>query len=107
MRGSILLYIVGSVCIEFGRRLYPRHQLLIFQSDEFFTRITAYDAIWHKLLTLVVFGHLITVGDVTFGSKVCVQTTLCKDDRNFLGVIGIIGLYSHIVDLRSYAKGSV
>ena len=84
MSSGISLHIVGSILIEFGRRLYPWHQLLVLQTNEFLTCITAYDTIRHELLTLIVLRHLLTVGDVALGCEVSIQSALCQDDGDLL-----------------------
>ena len=101
------LHVVGCILIQLGRGFHPRHQLLIFQTDQLLTCIPANDAIRHKFLALIVFRHLTVVCDCPLRSEIGIQTTLGQDNGDLLTVIGIVGLNSHIVDLRTYAEGCV
>ena len=107
MRLGILLHVVGSILVELGRRLHPRHELLVLQSDELFSRVSANNAIGHELLALVVLGHFLTVGDVSLWRQIGVQPAFGQYDGHLLAVVGIVGLYGHIVNLRAYAEGRV
>ena len=104
---SIGLHIVGGILIELCRRLYPRHQLLILQTNQLFTSIAAHNTIRHKLLALIVLRHLLTVSDISLWCEVSIQAALSQNDGDLLTVIGIIGLHSHIVNLRTDTEGSV
>ena len=101
------LHVVGCILIQLGRGFHPRHQLLILQTDQLLTCIPANDAIRHKLLALIVFRHLAAIGNCTLRSEIGIQTALCQDDGDLLTVITIVGLHSHIVNLRTYAEGCV
>ena len=82
-----------------------RHQLFILNTNEVATLITGYDAVRNQFLTLLVFGHLTTVGDTALGRQIGIQTSLGQHQRHLLGSIGIVGLHGHIVNLRTYAEG--
>ncbi len=104
---SIRLHIVGGILVEFGRRLYPRHQLLILQAYELLTLIVAYDTVGHKLLALLILRHLSSVADVAFRSEIGVQPALSQDDSYLLAIIGVVCLHSHVVDPRTNTEGCV
>ena len=104
---GISLYIVGSVLVEFGRGLYPRHQLLVFHTNQLLASIVANDTVRYKLLTFIIFRHLIAIGDVALWSQIGIQTALCQNDGNLLTIVGIIGFYGYIVDFRTYTECSV
>ena len=57
MSGGVCFHIVGCILIEFGRWLHPRHQLLVLQTNKFFTGIMAYDAIRYARM-MVIFSPL-------------------------------------------------
>ena len=103
----ISLYIVGSILIKLCRRLYPRHQLLVFHTNQLLASIVANDTVRYELLTFIIFRHLIAIGDVALWSQIGIQTALCQNDGDLLTIIGIKGFYSYIVDLRTYTECSV
>ena len=103
----VCLHIVGSICIKLGRRLHPRHQLLILQTYELFACIVAYNTIWNELLTFIIFRHFAVICDMTLWCQIGIQTAFCQNDSNLLGIVGIIGLHSDVVNLRTYAEGCV
>jgi len=81
------------------------HQLFIFHANEVSAFVAGHDAIGNQLLTFLIFGQFTTVGDSTLSRQIGVQTGLGQHQRYLVGGIGIVRLYSHVVNLRTYAKG--
>ena len=97
----VCLHIVGSIAVNFCAWLYPRHQLVVMQTYKFCSLVVSYDSIWHKLLSLVVFGHFIAIGDVAFWIEIGIHASLSHNQSHLLRIIGIIGFQCHIVNIRT------
>ena len=90
-----------------AHRLDGWHQLLVLHSHEVSTLIMSHNTIRNQFGTFLVGRQLTTVGDGSLGREIGIQTSLSQHNRDLVGAIGIIGLYGHIVDLRSYTEGRV
>ena len=100
----VCLHIVGSIIVYFRARLYPWHQLVVMQTYEVCSLVVSYDSVWHKLLSLVVFGHFITIGDVAFWIEIGIHASLCHNQCHLLRIIWIIGFQCYIVNIGTYAE---
>ena len=96
--------VTGNHLESIAHRLDGRHQLLILHAHEVRTLVSAYDAVGNELLTFFIFRHFPSVGNVALGRQVGIQTGLCQNQCNRVGGIGIVGLNSHVVNLRAYAE---
>ena len=90
-----------------AHRLDGGHQLLVLHTHEVGSLVAAHNTIGHKLLSLLIFRHLATVGNLALGSQIGAQTSLGQHDGDGLGGVGIISVDSHVVNLRAYAESAV
>ena len=99
--------ITGNHLEGITHRFDGGHQLLIFHADEIGSLVATYNTIGNEFLTFVIFRHFTAVSNLTLGSQIGIQTCFGHHHGDLLCSIGIIGLNSHIVNLRTYAEGRV
>ena len=77
------------------------------QAHEVSALVVAHDAEGNHLLALLISRHLVALSHAAIGVQIGLNASLGHYDGHGASVVGIIGLHSHVVNLRAYAEGRV
>ena len=98
------LHKVRRIVVDLHTGLHPGHELGVLHVHEVGTLVAAHDFIRYHLVTVFVFVQVLTG---SFGIQVRIQARLGHHDGDFLVGVSVISAYTHIVDVRTDAKGGV
>ena len=85
-------------------RLYPRQQLSILHTDQLRTFVFAHDLEGNQFITRLVILQAQALG---LGVEMVIEQGLGQHSSHLLTRIGIVGLNSHVINLRTYTEGRI
>ena len=106
---GIFLNVWCSKVIDLLAWLHPWHQLLILHAHEVRALVSSHDAVWQLLAVDLLHVERLHLCQslILLTLEISTHTSLCHHDGELLAIIWIEGLYSHIVDVRTYAESRI